>query len=197
MTDHPASPLGRRDLMRLPLAAALGVLPASATEAQTMTNAPAPGAPHDFDFLFGSWRVAHRKLKARLVGSTEWWEFGGTTVCQPVLGRFGNMDDNVLDQPGAAYRAVTLRAFDPKAGMWRIWWLDSRYPVALDPPVMGAFKDGVGTFFADDQLDGKPIKVRFLWSDITPTSARWRQAFSPDGGRTWEENWEMRFTRTS
>jgi hypothetical protein len=191
MTAQP----DRRDLMRLPLAAAaLGVLPASAAIAAPALE-PAPGAPGHFDFLFGAWRVEHRKLKARLAGSSEWLEFGGTTVCQPTLGGFGNMDDNILDQPGGAYRAVTLRAYDAKEQVWRIWWLDSRVPVSLDPPMRGAFKDGVGTFLADDHLDGKPIKVRFIWSDATPTSARWRQAFSPDGGATWEENWEMRFTR--
>ena len=76
------------------------------------------------------------------------------------------------------------------------WWLDGRMPLGpLDPPVRGGFRDGVGTFTADEAFRGKPIKVRFTWSRITPTSARWEQAFSPDGGKTWEVNWEMDFTR--
>jgi len=193
MTDHP----GRRDLMHLPLmAAALGALPATAAAAVEAVQTRAPGAPSDFDFLHGAWRVAHRKLKARLVGSTDWWEFEGTTVCQPILGGFGNMDDNVLDQPGDPYRAVTVRAYDRKAEIWRIWWVDGRASDHLDPPMVGGFKDGTGLFLADDVLDGKPIKVRFLWTHEGRNRAEWRQAFSPDGGRTWEENWVMRFTRT-
>ena len=57
--------------------------------------------------------------------------------------------------------------------------------------------NGVGTFETDDTLRGKPIRVRFTWSKITPTSAHWEQAFSPDGGKTWEMNWTMEFERVS
>ena len=73
------------------------------------------------------------------------------------------MDDNVIDLPGDAYRAVTLRAFDPKTGLWAIWWLDGRDPGAnLDPPVKGGFDGGVGTFFADITFSGKPVRMRFV-----------------------------------
>ena len=43
------------------------------------------------------------------------------------------------------------------------------------------FKNGIGTFFGDTMLNGKPVRVRFIWSQITPTSARWEQAYSADG----------------
>jgi len=76
-----------------------------------------------------------------------------------------------------------------------IWWLDARNPSRLDPPVIGGFKDGIGTFVAEDTFNGRPILVRFLWSDITATSCRWEQAFSTDGGETWEVNWVMESTR--
>jgi hypothetical protein len=89
-----------------------------------------------------------------------------------------------------------VRVFDAKAGEWLVWWHDGRNPTALDPPLRGpGFKDGGGTFVADDTLRGKPIKVRYRWTGITPTSAHWDQAFSPDGGATWEVNWEMQLTR--
>lgn len=166
----------------------------------TATAAPAisehPGI-HDFDFLAGEWRIRHRRLKERLAGSTEWAEFTGTQKAQLVMGGQGNIDDNVIDLPGGAYRAVTLRAFDPKTGLWSIWWLDGRTPQGpLEPPMRGRFQNGVGLFYADETFNGKPIKVRFIWSNITKTSARWEQAFSPDGGKTWETNWVMNFSRT-
>jgi hypothetical protein len=152
---------------------------------------------HDFDFLFGSWRVQHKRLKERLAQCDQWEEFPGTTTAQPLLGGFGNMDDNVLDLPGGHYRAVTLRTFDPKTEKWAIWWLDGRTPHGLAVPMIGSFADGVGTFLADDNLAGKPIKVRFLWSRITAQTCRWEQAFSGDGGRNWETNWIMDFERSA
>ncbi len=105
------------------------------------------------------------------------------------------MDDNVLEMPAGTYRAVTIRSFNPKEGTWSIWWLDSRNPGSLDVPVVGRFSNGVGTFLADDSLNGKPIQVRFEWILTRPDKPRWEQAFSPDAGKTWETNWTMDFTR--
>ena len=80
----------------------------------------------DFDFLMGRWRVAHRRLKKWLSGSSDWTEFEGTNEAWKVLGGLGNVDDNWMDLPGGAYRAVTLRSFDPQTQQWTIWWLDGR-----------------------------------------------------------------------
>ncbi len=151
----------------------------------------------DFDWLFGSWHVHHRRLKERLAGCTEWIAFEGTCVSRPLMDGQGNVEDNVLHLPEGTYHAVGLRAFNEQSRTWAIWWLDSRNPHSLDVPVVGGFKDGIGTFLADDTLRDRPIKVRFQWSRITPTSAQWDQAFSPDGGQTWETNWVMQFTRTN
>lgn len=152
---------------------------------------------HDFDFLFGSWDVRHRRLKERLANCNDWENFTGTNTAQPVLGGSGNIDDNLLRLPSGSYRAVTLRSFDSETGLWAIWWLDQRRPHSLDVPVVGAFDNDVGTFLADDMLDGRPIKVRFVWSDIAPNSCRWQQAFSADGGTSWETNWIMDFARSA
>jgi hypothetical protein len=112
------------------------------------------------------------------------------------MGGLGNVDDNILNIPTGAYGAVGVRRFDPKLNRWSIWWLDARYP-SIEPPVHGGFKDGVGTFTGEDVFEGKPIVVCFMWSKITPTTAHWSQAFSPDGGQTWEVNWNMDFERVS
>jgi hypothetical protein len=75
------------------------------------------------------------------------------------------------------------------------WWLDSRNPGHLDPPVVGRFEDDVGTFYAEDTFRGKPIRVRYLWTRVTSSTPHWEQAFSPDAGATWETNWTMDFAR--
>jgi hypothetical protein len=153
---------------------------------------------HDFDFLVGEWHVHHRRLKERLANSHEWLEFDGTCSNRKLMGDWANVDDNVLNMPGGAYRGVGLRSYDPKTGQWAIWWLDGRNPFGdLDPPVKGRFENGVGTFYADDTFKGKLVRVRFTWSHLTPISAHWEQAFSPDAGKTWETNWIMEFRRVA
>jgi Protein of unknown function (DUF1579) len=184
----------------LVVVALFGLAEAAFGSAAAQTAAP-PGVPpdktreepkalHDFDFLVGDWRVHHRKLKVRLANNHEWVEFEGTLSSQPLMGGYSNVDDLVLNVPGSPYRGVALRSFDPESQQWSIWWLDSRTPLGpLDPPMRGGFKDGLGTFYGDDTLNGKQVRARFIWSDITPTSCHWEQAYSPDGGKTWETNW--------
>ena len=111
-----------------------------------------------FDFLIGSWRVHHCRLKERLADNHGWIEFEGTCAMQKILGGAGNMDENVLDFPGGAYRAVSLRTYDATKKQWSIWWIDARNPSHLDPPVVGGFKNGIGTFYANDTFKGKPIR---------------------------------------
>lgn len=157
--------------------------------------APVKGGQHDFAFLNGTWRVRHRKLKARLVGCEEWLDFEGSCHAWELLEGMGNVDDNMLHDPAGSYRAITLRRISPETGLWNIWWFDQRFD-AVGVPMQGGFKDGTGTFLADETLDGRPIKVRFIWSAITAASARWEQAFSADGGDSWETNWVMLFERS-
>lgn len=151
--------------------------------------------PNDFDFIIGTWRVKHRRLKTRLSQCTEWIEFEGRSSTEKVLGGFGNLEDNCLYYPEGELRAVALRSYDRVQKNWSIWWLDERFPKDLGTPVVGGFKDGQGLFFADDTLNGQPIKVRFIWRSIDRDNARWEQAFSPDAGKTWETNWTMDFQR--
>jgi hypothetical protein len=177
--------------------ALLGMTPALATQdTPKATQANNLSGLHAFDERVGKWKVHHRVLKERLAGSTDWMDYDGSQTWWTVMNGWGNVDDNLFRKPGGAYNGATLRAYDPKTGQWAVWWLDGRTPTAnLDPPMKGRFVKGVGTFYADDTLRGKPIKVRFIWSKITHNSAHWEQAFSPDGGKTWETNWISDFTR--
>lgn len=187
----------------LPVIIAMHTLsPTIAAAVEPSGAAPVPAehgvsTAHDFDFLVGRWMVQHRRLKHRLAHSNEWETFSGTCEARMILDGQANLDENVLELPGRTYRAATLRAFDPSKETWSIWWLDARHPHQLDPPVVGAFRDGVGAFFANDVWNGRSIIVRFIWSDITANSARWQQAFSEDAGKSWETNWVMDFKRAA
>ena len=150
----------------------------------------------DFDFLVGHWQVAHRRLKERLAGCTEWIEFGGTMTTRKILGGLGNIDDTTLNLPGGAYHAAAIRAFDDGNNHWLIWWLDGRNPGTIEAPMVGRFENGVGTFYADDTFADKLIRVRFMWTMPKVDGPCWEQAFSVDGGVTWETNWAMDFARS-
>jgi len=191
------TPLTRRDAIYTALA--VGMVAASAhaqTGEQKNMTADLEAHRHDWDWLIGSWNVRHHRLKERLASSNEWVEFDGTCTMVSTLNGFGNMDDSWLDIPTGAYRAMGIRAFNPETRLWSIWWFDERMQT-IDPPVRGGFTNGVGRFEGDDVFDGRPIRVYFQWSEITATSARWEQAFSTDGGATWEVNWWMQFTRAA
>ena len=161
----------------------------------TTDAAPTDTALRDWEFIYGKWTVHHRRLVDRLAGSDEWQEFAGTSEFWPLMEGAANVDDNFLDLPGDPYRAVSFRSYDASTGDWRIWWLDGRRPAELDVPVVGKFVDGIGRFEADDTFKGRPIRFRLMWTRIDTASPHWEQAFSEDGGQTWETNWEMDFTR--
>jgi hypothetical protein len=151
------------------------------------------GDSRDFDFLFGAWKVRNRRLRERLEGSTAWDEFEASSVARPLLGGVGNEDVFRTGYAGG-FTGMSFRFFDAAKRQWAIYWADGRKG-ALEPPVVGRFSGDVGVFEGVDTLEGRPIRVRFIWSRVTTPTPRWEQAFSGDGGETWETNWVMDFRR--
>ena len=179
-------------IVAIPMLIAIGVMPVARSSQDTPKTVKSQDLSglHDFDFFLGTWSTHSRRLKERCAGSHDWEQFDGTIRNYKLMSGRANVDDTEFDMPEGIYRGVAPRAYDPQTGLWAIWWIDGRNPLgAVDPPVKGRFVAGVGTFYADDTLRGKPIKVRFIWSHITATTARWEQAYSCDDGKTWEVNW--------
>lgn len=169
------------------------VIASCATVSATSTSVALPSGAHDFDFQVGAWRVHHRVKR-----DSAWVEFEGTCINRPLMAGMANVEDHTFTKQTGVTHGIGLRAFDPKTSQWAIWWVDSRDPFgALDPPVKGRFVNGVGTFYSDGIVDGRTIRTRFIWSHITRDSARWEQAFSSDGGTTWNTNWIMEFHRST
>jgi hypothetical protein len=147
---------------------------------------------HGFDFEVGSWTVHHRSKRQ----TGDWIEFDGTCQNRGLIAGQANVEEHTFNRPTGVNHGIALRAYDPATDLWAIWWVDSRDPhLPLDPPVKGRFEDGVGTFYADSEMGGTLTRTRFVWSHITPTSARWEQSFSTDGGASWDLNWRMEFQR--
>jgi hypothetical protein len=160
----------------------------------TASNGELQDGRADFDFIIGRWNIHHRRLREWLKGSTSWEEFEGTAVDRKILGGLGSISEVTLHRASGPLEGMTVRIFDPKSEQWSIYWVDSIHGI-LTTPMIGGFTRGRGAFYAQEIFEGKHIFSRFLWLDITTTSCHWEQAFSEDGGSTWETNWMMELNR--
>jgi hypothetical protein len=143
---------------------------------------------HDFDFEIGTWKTHLRRLLHPLTGSTTWVEYDGTTVVRKVWEGRANLVELVADGPAGHFEGLNLRLYNSESHQWSLNFSSSGSG-SLSQPTIGEFKNGRGEFFDQETLNGRAIFVRFVISDITPTSCRFEQSFSDDGGKTWEVNW--------
>jgi hypothetical protein len=157
------------------------------------TNAESDGQ-HDFDPLLGSWKYRLRRRTNPLTGSTTWVELSGTGVCYKLWNGRAELDTIEVDGPSGHTEGLTLRLFNPQTHQWRLYWANSKDGIVAAPQI-GQFKNGHGEFFAQDDLDGKIIFVRFDWTNLASASPHFEQSFSNDGGKTWEPNWITDQTR--
>jgi hypothetical protein len=148
----------------------------------------------DFDFWLGRWYGRNWRLRERLAGCDEWDEFESISVARRLPGGMGNQDEFRTDY-GGGYVGMSIRFFDSKREQWSIYWADSRTCGTLDPPVVGTFMGDTGIFEGPDTFEGRPILVRYTWSQVSSGTPRWEQAFSEDGGETWETNFVSEFRR--
>ncbi len=155
---------------------------------------------HDFDFFVGRWRIENQRLRHRLQQSDDWEHFEASQEMRLLPGGIGNYDDFLAPSWRPGFVGMSLRLFNPQTQLWSIYWLDNTN-AGLDsagrlmPPVVGKFENGIGIFECDDELDGKPIRVRYKWFDTDTETPRWEQAMSADQGKSWEVNWRMQMFR--
>jgi len=165
--------------------------------AQTSPNSqrPAPrDGSHDFDFEIGKWKTHLRRLIRPLTGSTTWVEYDGTTVVSKVWNGKANLVELDVSGPAGHIEALSLRLYNPESHQWSLNFANSAGGT-MAIPTIGEFKNGRGEFYDQETLNGRAILVRFVISDITPNSCHFEQAFSDDGGKTWEVNWIATDTR--
>lgn len=178
--------LRRRELL---MAGAALVVAGSAARATVPAAGGATGKAGEFDFLSGSWRIRHRRRKAGGV----WDEFEGEATCWSVLGGAASIEE--LRIPARGFSGMGIRLLDGSTGVWNDFWVSGKERVLSTPGMTGSFTDGVGTFTAEDEADGRRVIVRGVWDHITSTSCRWRQGASNDEGKTWDEDWFMEWTK--
>jgi hypothetical protein len=150
---------------------------------------------HDFDFNFGTWKTHISRLQHPLSGSTTWVDYDGISVVKKVWDGRASIFELEATGPAGHIEGVGLRLYSPESHQWSLNWASSA-DGTMTRPMVGEFKGGRGQFFDQEAFQGKAILVRNGFSDITSDSSRFEQAFSDDGGKTWETNWIMTFTRT-
>ncbi len=147
---------------------------------------------HNFDFLVGTWKFHLKRLKRRLVGSTEWVELDGATVCRKVLDGRGEVEEvNVESADKQTHiQGLALRLYNPESRQWSIYWANGADGILEQNPMVGQFDgNGRGEFYNQQVYEGRAVYARFIWSGVTTSSPHFEQAFSADGGKTWETNW--------
>ena len=191
-------PLYRMFLATLVIAACAALMPAqtesSAAKGGVQGKTGERDGQHDFDFEIGTWKTHLKRLLHPLTGSTTWVEYDGVTVVRKVWNGRANLVELEADGPAGHFQGLNLRLFNPQSHQWSLNFANSSGG-SLSQPAIGEFKNGRGEFYDQETLNGRAILVRFVISDITPNSCRFEQAFSDDGGKTWEVNWIAMDTR--
>jgi hypothetical protein len=155
------------------------------------TVAPTHDGQHDFDYAVGTWKFHLKRLKKRLIGSTEWIELDGTTDCRKIMDGRGEVEEmNVENADKTLHiQGLAVRLYNPKSHQWSIYWANAGDGVMEQNPMVGQFINGRGEFYNQQMFEGRAVYARFTWTGVNTNSPHFEQAFSIDGGKTWETNW--------
>lgn len=153
----------------------------------------APDAParadgsHDFDFNLGTWHTHIRRLKQPLSGQADWVEMRGTVTVNPIWNGKAQVEEIEADGAGGRFEGMTVFLYDPAHHQWRQYFADSDDGV-LETPSVGRFTGKCGEFYSQELYQGRAVLVRGVWTVTSPDTHRYEQAYSDDGGKTWEAN---------
>lgn len=172
----------------LALYASMGTTPAVSADSKSSGQIVAAEGRHDFDWEIGTWKTHLKRRLRPLSGSQDWVEYEGTTTVREVWNGRANLVELDVSGPAGRIQALSLRLYNPEARQWSLNFSNVTGGTMAIPTV-GEFKEGRGEFYAQETLGGRSILVRFVISEFTRESAHFEQAFSDDGGRTWETNW--------
>lgn len=183
-----------KDPVRCPIRLAIGCSFFIALWSAQSTANPAADGQHDFDFHLGSWKSSISRLQTPLSGSTTWIKCEGTLVAHKVWDGRAQLEELEADCPGRHMEDLLLFLYNPETHEWSLNAAAVGDGV-VGRPMFGKFKDGRGEFYDQETFKGRTILVRQVWSDITASSHHFEQAFSDDGGKSWEPNFKATLTR--
>ena len=171
------------------------LLPLLAMSTLAFAGSPAlRDGSHDFDFEIGRWKTHLKRLEHPLSGSQSWVTYEGTTEVRKVWNGRANLVELEVDGPKGHIEALSLRLYNPESHQWSLNFSNSAGG-SLGTPTVGEFRDGVAEFYDQESFAGRAILVRFVISAIKADACHFEQAFSADGGKSWEINWVADDTR--
>jgi hypothetical protein len=144
----------------------------------------------DFDFLTGTWKIRHRRLKDG--NKYEWQSFESSATVHRVLNGMGSIEE--LRKADGSDMGMGVRVWLPQEMKWADHWTSAANGV-VNPAQKGEFIDGEGVFMSEEEVDGVKWLYRGVWDKIAPKSCRWHQSASKDGGKSWEWSWWMEWTK--
>jgi hypothetical protein len=166
------------------------------TAKETADSASIRDGQHDFDFNFGTWRTHIQRLQNPLSGSTNWIKMEGTVTVRKVWGGNGQVEEIEADGPDGHWTGLTLFLYNPVSRQWSQTFA-SKSDGILQPPIIGEFNKGRGELYGMDSMNGRSILVRGEWTIFSAIAHKFEQAFSTDGGKTWETNFIGTLERVS
>ncbi len=147
-----------------------------------------------FDFWVGEWDV-----NLRIQQQNGEWEdkVQSTAMIYRILDGRAILElwnENKFNQ---GIKGYSLRYFNEDKNKWELWLNWPGKNSSGSSTLEGSFRHGRGEFFSEyAKNDSVTVTQRYTFCDITPTSLRWDNASSEDGGKTWTEgNWIMEFSR--
>jgi hypothetical protein len=170
--------------MKLMLCTAVFTLLIAGQSAPGLAAQPRDGL-HDFDFNFGTWHTHIKRQTQAASGASAFIELDGTVTVRKVWDGRAQLEEIEADGPNGHWEGTTLFLYNPQAHQWSQTFASSKDGV-LQPPLIGAFKDGKGELYSLDTVNGRTILIRGTWSDIKPDSHHFQEDYSDDGGRSWE-----------
>jgi len=176
------------------LAGLLAAAPIATPAQPIQPRPPTVGGPHDFDFECGDWKCHLSRRLRPLSGSNDWVQYDGTSIVRPWWNGKANIGELELNGPAGHIEGMSIRVYNPATHQWAVSFANSAQG-QIGTPMMGGFQNGRGEFYDQETLNDRAIFVRFIFSNITPHSFDLEQAFSDDGGKTWEANWIAQFAR--
>ena len=144
---------------------------------------PAPGLAerlHLFGQFVGSWDLTVTDIDADGAETTregEWhfgWALAGRAVADVWI-----CPRRIASGESPGEHGLSLRFYDESIGAWRSTWMGPARGL-VRPFVARPDGDGI---VLEGRFDG--ADTRWSFSDITPSSFRWWNRQSTDGGRTW------------